>query len=108
MPSAFTQFLSALEFGLGPSYEVVIAGDPDSNDTDAMLDKLRKPFVPNKVVVFRPIGEQTPPIVDIAPYTRQQEGLGGKATAYVCMNFNCELPATDPDKMLELLGEKRP
>ncbi|MEJ2716828.1 MAG: thioredoxin domain-containing protein [Deltaproteobacteria bacterium] len=108
LPSTFTQFLSALEFAIGPSYEVVIAGDPDSDDTRAMLEKLRKPFLPNKVVIFRPTGEQTPPIVNVAPYTRQQEGLAGKTTAYVCMNFNCELPVTDTAKMLELLGAKKP
>ncbi len=105
-PSAYTQFLMALEFGLGLSYEVVIAGRAGEADTLAMLRRLRKPFLPNKVVMLRPTDEDLPEITEIAGYTREQKGTDGKATAYVCLNFNCELPTSDPDKMLELLGAR--
>jgi len=30
--------------------------------------------------------------------------INGRATAYVCMNYNCKLPTTDIDKMLQLLN----
>ena len=36
----------------------------------------------------------------------EESALDGDATAYVCRNFSCELPTTDVDKMLELLGER--
>lgn len=107
-PSVYTQFLIALDFVLGPSYEVVIAGDPAGRDTEAMLDTLRQPFIPNKAVLLRPAGEETPKIAELAEYTKAQTSWNGQATAYVCLNFNCELPTTDPTKMLELLGVKRP
>ncbi len=107
-PSVYTQFLIALDFVLGPSYEVVIAGDPAGRDTEAMLDTLRQPFIPNKAVLLRPAGEETPKIAELAEYTKAQTSWNGQATAYVCLNFNCELPTTDPTKMLELLGVNRP
>jgi uncharacterized protein YyaL (SSP411 family) len=106
-PSGYTQFLMAVEFALGPSYEVVIAGDPDTRDTMRMLEDLRRPFVPNKVVVLRPLQQTAAEIMDIATYTREQRSKDGRPTAYVCRNFNCDLPTTDPDKMLELLGAKK-
>ncbi len=42
LPSAYTQMLCALEFALGPSYEVTIAGFSDADDTGEMLRSLRR------------------------------------------------------------------
>jgi uncharacterized protein len=102
-PSAYTQLLLALEFGMGPSHEIVITGRAGATDTTLLLNKLRKTFLPNKVVLFRPTNSESSEIADIAPYTRDQKTLDGKATAYVCANFSCEIPTSDPNKMMELL-----
>jgi uncharacterized protein len=106
-PSAYTQMLIALEFALGPSYEVVIAGRAGADDTVALLRDLRKAYVPGKVVLLRPMDEAHPAISGIAGYTAKQTSLDSKATAYVCANYQCELPTTESDKMLELLGAKK-
>jgi uncharacterized protein YyaL (SSP411 family) len=107
-PSAYTQMLLALEFEAGPSHEVIIAGSPDASDTEEMLKNLRRPFLPNKVVLLRPQSEDVPQIVEIADYIKDYKSIDHKATAYVCKNFNCELPTEDPSKMLELLFAKNP
>ncbi|MGB6063390.1 MAG: thioredoxin domain-containing protein [Desulfomonilaceae bacterium] len=106
-PSAYTQMLVALEFALGPSYEVVIAGRAEADDTQAMLRELRRVFIPDKVVLLRPVDGDLPEIARLAGYTTEQVSLEGKATAYVCANYQCELPTTNSDKMLELLGAKK-
>jgi hypothetical protein len=93
-PSASTYLLCALDFHLGPSFEIVLSGD----DVSAMRRAVNAQFVPNKVVVHRPPGD-APPIIRIAPYTAEQRALGDKATAYVCTNYMCKLPVTDPSKM---------
>jgi uncharacterized protein YyaL (SSP411 family) len=102
-PSGYTQFLSAVDFALGPSYEVVIAGKSEANDTKQMLRALRSAFIPNKVTLFRPAEIESPEIDALAPFVKYQGSLDGKATAYVCLNFACKLPTTEPDKMLELI-----
>jgi hypothetical protein len=107
MPFAYTQLLIAVQFGLGPSYEVVIAGDPGSDDTKGMLRSLRSRFLPNKVVVLRPQGDDAGAIIELAGYTEHQTSQSGQATAYVCRNFNCELPTTDTSTMLGLLDVNR-
>ena len=103
-PSAYTQLMAAVDFGAGPAYEVVIAGTPQGNDTKEMITALRKAFVPNKIVLLRPADKKSPDITAIAPYTKNQISLNGKATAYVCRNYACSLPTTNINKMLELLN----
>jgi len=102
-PSGYTQFLSALDFRLGPSYEVIISGKRESPDTVNMLEELWSYFVPNKVLVFRPEGEN-PEIAELAEYTKEQRPVEGKATAYVCQNYKCQLPTTETGEMLKLLN----
>ncbi|MFQ5770629.1 MAG: thioredoxin domain-containing protein, partial [bacterium] len=99
-PSGYTQFLSAINFIAGPSYEVVIAGASNSTDTRAMLQALNSHYFPNKVLLFRPSEVEKPPIVEIAAFTEFQTGLNNKATAYVCKNYACNAPTTNIAEML--------
>jgi uncharacterized protein YyaL (SSP411 family) len=104
LPSAHTQLMVALDFGIGPCYEVVIAGKAQAEDTKAMIGALRTRFLPNKVVLLNPSEQNPSEIAQFAEFTRSQLSAGGKATAYVCLNHHCKLPTTDIDKMLELLN----
>ena len=102
-PSSNTQLMSALAFAFGPSFEVVISGDSNKEDTQTMLKALHKNYSPNKVVLFRPADEEQPAIVALAEFTEFQKSIDGKATAYVCQNYACKAPTTDIKEMLESL-----
>jgi uncharacterized protein YyaL (SSP411 family) len=108
-PGAATHLMIALDFARGPSYEVVIAGDLQAEDSRAMIKSLRSVFIPNKVVIFRPAGagEEAPDITRLAGFTTGLTGRDNKATAYICKAFHCELPTTDVHQMLALLQEKQ-
>ena len=90
MPSSFTQLLIALDFALGPSYEVVIAGKTGAPDTKKMLEALNRRFLPNTVILFHPADEKSPAIEKLARFIRPQKTLDQKATAYVCHNRTCQ------------------
>ena len=104
MPAAYTQLMVALDFALGSSYEIVIVGDPQGKDTVNILKTLRAQFLPNKVVLFRPCGGDSPDISHIAEFTKNLSSIDGKATVYVCTNYTCKMPTTDISKMLDLLN----
>ena len=104
VPSGYTQMMVALDFGISPSYEIVIAGNPQAKDTKEMLKSLRKHFIPNKVVLLRPSDQEEPDIIRIARFTEYQSSLDGKATAYVCLDYACKMPVTDAEEMLKLLN----
>ncbi|MFX0097020.1 MAG: thioredoxin domain-containing protein [Candidatus Hodarchaeota archaeon] len=106
-PEAYTQLMSALDFAVGPSYELVIVGDLKERGTKAMLRAVRNKFIPNKVVLFRPAGVESPEIAKLAGFTGPLFAKNGMATAYVCKDYKCDLPTTDTEKMLELLGVKK-
>jgi uncharacterized protein YyaL (SSP411 family) len=103
LPMGHTHFLSALDFGFGPAHEVVIAGRPNTPDTEAMLRTLHREFLPRTVVLFRTPGEDSSALLQLAPYAASLTAVEGRATAYVCSGFRCELPVTDPAEMLTRL-----
>ena len=94
----------AVDFAAGPSYEIVLAAEPDADDTKALLRSLYATFIPNKVVVLRASNESSPAIVELAEYTKEHGTIDGQATAYVCRNYACQLPTADPAVMLSQLG----
>ena len=104
MPTSFSHFLCGLDFAIGPSSEVIIAGNIDDTDTQKMLKTLRKSFAPNKIVIFRPEKTVQSDIEIIAPHLHSKSVINGKATAYVCTNFSCAPPTNDPNKMMDLLN----
>ena len=103
-PSAFLHLLSALDFALGPSSEVVVVGEAGSPETAEMLKALRSRFLPRKVVLGRPEGDDRR-IVELAGFTAEMEALEGRTTAYVCSGRVCRQPTTDPAAVLKLLEE---
>lgn len=100
---AYPMFLTGLEFALAPSQEVVIVGLRNSADTEEMLQRLRSGFFPNAVVLFKPAAEEDPAINRYANFVEFMTAPGNRATAYVCTNFKCNFPTTDPAKMIEFL-----
>jgi uncharacterized protein YyaL (SSP411 family) len=102
-PSAFTFFLSALDLAIGPSQELVIVGEPEADDTRALLAVAEEGFHPSRVVLFRPAGANGAALVALAPFTEGFVTVDGRATAYLCSGFACEQPVSDPDALRELI-----
>ncbi len=99
-PTAFAQWLSALDAALGPQREIAIIGDPAAADTRALLAVVQAAYRPNRVVAVGPGSENSP-----IPLLAGRHRHGGAATAYVCQNFACRRPTTEPDELARLLEE---
>lgn len=102
---AYTQMLCTVDFMIGPPLEIVIAGNLKAKDTQYMLKTLYSAFVPNKIVLLHPSGEESRNIGEIAPHIGKRHSIQGKATAYVCRNFSCQAPVTDTGELMKLLGQ---
>ncbi|MFW9868830.1 MAG: thioredoxin domain-containing protein [Candidatus Thorarchaeota archaeon] len=102
--SGFSMMLLALEFTLGKSFEIVIAGNPENPDTKEMIEAVHGHFIPNRVIILKGTKQQSDEISKLAPYTKYNDVVNGKATAHVCVDYNCKLPTNDVHKLLDLLG----
>jgi hypothetical protein len=100
MPMAHTQSLVALDFVIGPSYEMVIVGDRENERTTRAQSLLSTRFIPNKVVLLK-----TCEMVKIPSFLEPYMRKDNKTTIYVCRDYQCESPTTNPVEMMELLDK---
>lgn len=105
-PAGYTQLLQGAALLLEPTREVVIAGDPDKAETKAMLAAVRNSFTPETVALLR-TSSNIEAITDIAPFVKEMGPVQGHSAAFVCQNFSCQKPLTEPGKLKKLL-EKPP
>ena len=106
-PYLFPLVMQAMGFLYGPAREIVIAGKRGDPTVEEMLRVVRRPFFPEKVVLFRTV-EDDPDFAKLAPFAASQTAVGGKATAYVCEQFACKLPvhsAVDLETLLRGSGK---
>jgi hypothetical protein len=97
-PTSFAGWLSALDFAIGPQWQLAMVGRPESDDFRSMAAVIRKRFLPNLV-----IAGGTGTMEDEPPLMRGRQTIENKATAYLCQSFTCNLPTTSPDDLLEQL-----
>ena len=104
-PRAFGQALSALDAYLASTKEIVIIGDPQEAATQALLETVHKRYLPNKVlVVARP--DQVDELSQHIPLLAGRTQIDGYATAYVCENYACQLPVTEPEALQAQLEQR--
>ena len=106
-PSTVPQMACVLDFYLSKPKQIVIAGKADAKDTQAMLRTIRERYLPNAIVILADGGESQKALAKLLPFLGTIKPVGGKATAYVCVNYACQLPTNDIDKMTALLSAER-
>ncbi len=100
-PTAFGRFLSALDFHVGPRVEVSLVAPQRLEETATLAQEVFGRFLPN-LVVAGAIGGHHELAVGV-PLLEGRGAINGKATAYVCRNYTCELPVTDRDALAKQL-----
>jgi hypothetical protein len=102
-PSAMPLMLVALDYASSKPRQIVIAGNKDAPETKALLREVNRHFLPNTILVLadgtdgqKYLGEKNEAIRAMSP-------IDGKPAAYVCENFTCKAPVTDPKQLAELL-----
>jgi len=102
-PWAFTQYLSALDYLLGPTQEIVIVGRAEQPDAQDMLHAARATFSPNKTLAFISSDADAHALKHLIPHTATMKSLQDAATAYVCSGYACHEPITDPADLVNII-----
>jgi uncharacterized protein YyaL (SSP411 family) len=87
-------FLNALDFAQEGTREIFIAGDPAAPATRALVEAVWRDPDPNRVLAL-----VTPGIERLLPPAAGKTPVDGKPAAYVCRDFACEAPVTDPAQL---------
>jgi len=100
-PAAVPHWLCALDLYLSDVQEVAIVGARDDPRTRALLEVVYSRFRPHMVLAGTPSEAKGGGV----PLLEGKEAMGGKPTAYVCRNFSCLEPTTDPDVLARQLSQ---
>lgn len=96
LPQALPQALCALECALTPRRQVVIAGNPAQEDFRALLHETQRGLGVRRSLFAADGGEGQAWLAARAPWIGEMRAIDGKATAYVCEQFTCREPVSDP------------
>lgn len=100
-PGGFGHMLGALDFHLANVKEIVIIGNPESDDTKALIEAVYQSYLPNKVVLVS--SPEDNEASKLFPLLENRLMIDGKATAYVCENFTCKEPVVKVDELIKQL-----
>jgi uncharacterized protein len=92
-PDAFAHLLRALDFHLSPTQEIALVGD----DLTGLASAARERPHFRAVLAGGPEGTGQPPLL------QGRTTVDGRPAAYVCQNFTCQLPVTDPAELRQQL-----
>ncbi len=98
-PFQSERLLSNVDALLSGLAEVVIVGDPAAAETQALLRAVSGEYLPNKLVALRSPSAQE----SENPLFAGRTLVDGKPAAYVCRDYVCQKPTTDPAALAELL-----
>ena len=104
--SAMPQLLVALDFASSKPRQIMIAGKIDSPETKALLKEVNQHFLPNKVVMLADSGSGQKFFAEKNEAIAAMSPVDGKSAAYVCENFTCKAPVTDPKALRDLLSAR--
>ena len=112
-PAGTGHWLAALDFYVSSTKEIAIVGPREDPATQKLLDTVFSRFLPNKVLVGAEVGQSPFNIGGQGGISTRSElpllldrgMVDGKPTAYVCRNYVCQLPVTDPEALAAQLAE---
>jgi uncharacterized protein YyaL (SSP411 family) len=96
-PSALSEMLIAVDFRYDSPKEIVLVTPSARAQAEPFLARLRKTFLPNRVLSVVVAGTDQEAQAQLVPTIRAKVVRAGLTTAYVCENRTCELPTTDPE-----------
>jgi uncharacterized protein len=98
-PNGFANWLSAIDFALADVVELAIIGTPGDPQVERLIAPVRTGYRPNQVVA---IGD---PATSVVPLLGGRFAIDGRPTAFVCRNFACRQPVTEPEALAAMLHE---
>ncbi len=98
-PTAFAQWLCALELATAGITEIAIIGDRTAEETARLIRTADRGYHPSRVLAV-----SATPGTSAVPLLVDRFALRGRATAFVCRDFACRQPVHEPEALDALLA----
>lgn len=103
-PSGMLQFLLAADVGSRPPAELVYAGLDNQSGDDPLFAVFCRVSDPNVALVQIRPGPFLNRLAKIIPAAGAMKSVSGQPAAYLCANFTCQAPISDPEKLARSLS----
>lgn len=102
-PEQIPLMSAALDDDTAQHKQIVIAGAPADKTTGELLTLVRQKYLPNSVLFFADGGKSQKELSEYLAVAANMKPRNGMATAYICEDYVCNLPTSDPDVAARLL-----
>jgi uncharacterized protein YyaL (SSP411 family) len=100
-PTSFAWWLVAADFALADVVELAVVGPPDDPATRRLLAPALAGFRPHRVLAL-----SADPATSAVPLLADRVALDDRPTAYLCRDFACRRPVTEPTDLAALLEDR--
>ena len=100
---AFAKSLCVVDLLLRWPVELAFIGSPAEPGYEALRAEINRRYLPNRIIAQHDPHGPDPE----HPLTKGKLLVKGKAALYVCRNFSCQAPITDPAKIAVALAEQQ-
>lgn len=101
-PRAFAKSLAVLDFLTEGPVELAIVPGKSIDELHALRAAVTQCYIPNRVVATSLPGHSS-----ALPLLKDRTAVSGAATLYICRNYSCRQPITDPRLVEEALANER-
>ncbi|RMH35284.1 MAG: DUF255 domain-containing protein [Nitrospirae bacterium] len=99
-PRAFAKSLMVVDYLLQGPVEIALVGEPGASDYEQLYAELGRRFIPYRIIAYRHDQESEP----AHPLLKGKSLIHGRAAVYLCRNFACQAPITDPQSLASALA----
>lgn len=108
VPRAVPMMAAALSAWHAGMTEVVVVGPRDDGATVSLLREVEQSYQPFVTLVrVDPGTREAAKLAALLPWIGAYAMKDGRPTAYVCRNFSCDSPTTDPAELARKLAQTR-
>jgi uncharacterized protein YyaL (SSP411 family) len=100
-PHAFAKSLAAVDLLLEGPVELCLIGKPAETGYEALRQEVGRHYLPNRIIAHSNPTEGDSP--DFPP-VKGKGLIDGRAALYLCRNFTCQTPITDPAQAASALS----
>lgn len=103
--SGQSMMLQAIDFANGPSYEILISGNKNSQSMNELINNIHRLFEPNSIIML--VDQEDEELIEYLPHLNNYPANSHRdPLVYVCENYACKLPTSDFNIVKKLLENR--